>query len=393
MKKIILPKILFFLYIPVNLFFGIGFVSDGFVEFEGIAYSIDADYIDLLIYIFSFCALFFLANILLYIGRKSETILSRKEWNWLGNSVFLICLINIFFTYKYSINIAGKPNAADIGAAIKIISFLLSPDYLVPFFLCLRFHSASKYLLISILFLCSMMIRGWMGGVLILLVSWIINYTTYRTIWPKNIIRYGAAFSAILFISLPALQFMKHYFRGGEGDLLQSLIANYSTNLFDLYSESLSTIFLRFQAFDLYGLILKNQGEIMNLYDAGLITPSYEDNMPSYFFGLWSGGNPFGQVFAGYLKGESVEWATHTLALGWILIEGLPFFLYSILIIPLVFWMSNIVGGLPFKQISFFYLMLFYWHGWMSAFFNIILYLIIFSVILKLIKILGKVRL
>lgn len=393
MINITLPRILFFLYIPVNLFFGICFISDGFVEFEGYTYKVDADYIDLLIYIVSFCALFLLANLFVYSGRKSELILSPKRWNWLGNLIIVICLVNIFFTYKYGINIAGKPNPKEISLFIKLISLIFSPDYLVPLFLCLRFYKPSKYLLISILFLCSMIIKGWMGGFVILLITWIINYTEYRVIWPKKIIRYSVFFALILFISLPAIQFMKHYFREGGGDFLQSLMTSYSGNLFDVYGDNLKIIFLRFQAFDLYALILENKSALIGLYNGGLINPSYIDNMPSYILGFWDKGQPFGQVFASFLKGESVDWSTHNLALGWILIEGIPFLLYSILIIPILFFISNILGGRSFKLLSFFYLIIFYWHGWMSALFNAIFYLVVFSVILKFLKMASRFRL
>lgn len=385
--------VLFGLYFIPSLYHGVLIVSSQVVEFEGNLYEVQLDPLVLFFYLLIFILLFFICVSFLYFDNKKDINISVKHWHVLSLVIIFICILNVFYSYLYSLNVAGQPNSRDISFWVKLSSLVFSPDYIVPMFLCTKFFSFKRYVFISLLFVIALLVRGWMGGFLILFFAWIINYGCNKEVWPKFTKQYFFAFLVCLMLCLPFLQFLKHYFREPGSDLLGGLSIFYSVPLISLYIEVFENVFIRFQAVDLLALLVDSLNDIKEIYDSGNIVPSWFDNIIFYQLGFWGEAKPYGQVFASYLKDENVLWATHNLAWGWFAVEGLPFLLYSAIILIVSYLIANKVGGLRFKYLLLFYVFIYYWHGWMSAFMNVPIYFMIYYFLVKSTRLVSRVRL
>lgn len=382
----------FSFYFLCNLIFAFVFFGQGYVTFENSNHVIKSDLVDAYIYFSVFFLSFLFVSGLTLFSKAKPLTLQQSDWNGLYLVVLFSCLLSIYLTFTQGLNIAGKTNPEDASVIAKLASLLLSPDFLSPLFLTIRFFSLRKYLFLSFLFVMAMILRGWLGGIVILAAALAINYLQYPHLWPKHTKKIVLMSVICIFIFMPALQFMKYYFREPSGNFIASLAEFYSQPLAELYLTVLFDIALRFQSFDLYLLMLESMPELQVKYDNNLIVPSFLDNMPAYIFIGWNNANPFGQVFASHLVGEEVAWATHAGFLGWLHIEGAIFLTYFLIVTSLHFWLSGFFGGKPFKYIAVFYFILYFWHGWLSAYFNCIIYLFIFFTYMKIINIYNRLR-
>lgn len=383
---------LFLLYVGANFYSFLMMDKLGYVVFESVEHYVKVNNYDFLEFIVVFFALFFLCLLVTRLPSLRVLRCEERDWKCLSNLMIVSCSVSFMGTFFFNLNIAGVDNQGDVSLFIKLISLMLNPDYLVPIFLVLPFSSLKRYLFVGIVFCVCMIFRGWMGVVLILFVCFGLNYCLFSQLWPKRTKSIMILLLLLVLLMLPVLYYMKHYFREPSASFIGGLIYLYNSEILSLYSLVIKESILRFQSFDMHILLMDNLNSLKSLYVLGSITPSFYDNVIGYVGQTWGESSPLGRVFASYLVGEDLMWSTHPGMLGWYQIEGFTYLFFSLV----SFFTYNFIifcfaGNRGIQYLSIFYLMLYLWHGWMSAYINCLIFLVLFCVYFSIIRIVNRV--
>lgn len=370
-------------FLIVNFFWGLYLFNNPSYLFENeyftFSISIEEFLLYFLIYIIFIVYLYTTSKII--DGKPNKTILKidPKIWNALFYTMLSFSIFGILINYIFSINIAGKPNPEDVPLMIKALSILSNVDYMIPLFLCLRFLNFKKYIFISFICIIGFILRGWMGGLFIVVLCWAINYRNYHSIWPSKTKKYALLLFAGILILLPVLFFLKYYFRtaGPEESLLDLIVQYFLANdLTDIYNASFISLLQRLLTIDSYSIFFDNYNNVANAYENGRITPFYADNM------IWSALNktsdqiPLGQFLASLYLGGNLQWAVHPTFPILLWLGGFGFFVFSIMISIFCIKFATSFPGKGVLDLVLVMSIMFLWHGWISAYVNVFLYLI-----------------
>jgi hypothetical protein len=395
----------FFLAV-INLVFGLYFYEKNSFVWEGIdfAFNLSADYFvlyffALFLFVFSLYIISAVANrfaLACKNNRISRNQLGERHWNILWSLMAAYIILGGALNQWYGLNIAGKPNPEDVSKFVKLATTVLNTDYICAFFLCFRFSSFKKYIFLSGLFVMGFFMRGWMGGILIVLICWLINFRIYPQTWPETTQKFALCTLLLAFIGMPFFIFTKYQVRNAGGldeTFVDNLIEFFSGNeFFKIYIDATCSVLERFQSIDAYALFVNNCPEIVAGYVSNRIVPFYEDNILSAALFPASGSIPLGQFIAGLYLSEDVLWATHPGFMGWMFVGGGGFLVFAVVALFIAFFIARLLPEPGVYILVAFYSLLYLWHGWVSAYINVIVYLLYFLFLNKLTSFAGGCR-
>lgn len=293
-----------------------------------------------------------------------------------GVSLLFIQISYIVFNSYYGVNIAGSGASIEGGSLLSYAYILLQPDLL---FLIggLFLVSWRLFWINALIFLVSMILRGWMGGLFLLIIQLICK--TYPLKLSKRVfIIFLTSFLSLILV-LPFIIEAKWGIRA-EGSLyltVQNVLDFGYTNYLGL---SLEYIAGRFQHVGHVALLIENSLELKSAYEAGKFLPYWIDGLPQNLVTKIMGIethklNTF--MVEEYFGVINATWNTNPGMAGWIFVlrEGfINFVIYMALIILIPFYMASHYGGARLLFFIFCFSIIYLFHGWIGAYFNLALW-------------------
>lgn len=306
-----------------------------------------------------------------------------EGWGW-----FLIILQSsfLFFNLKTGVNIAGAGPRTGDEPFVKYVFVLLQPDILF-ILIGVSLLSWRLFFINAVIFLVSMAIRGWMGGFFIVFIMVFARYSPVR-ISLYNMF-FLLLFLVLFVLMLPAIIDMKWSMRQGVsfGDFFSNVSSSFSV---DSYGLVVSYLLNRFQHLGHVALLLENSDKIYFDFSNGLFLSYWMDGLPQYavlkFFGLEQ--YKLNSYMVEYLFGvEDPTWNTNPGVVGWMFIlkeKVVLMALYLFFVVVASFYFIGRYAGSRMLALIACFSIVYLFHGWFGAYFNIIFYGLILIVINKL---------
>lgn len=369
----------FFLYLAANTYKFLSIVFYGGFDFLGEYYSVDfvvaassylIQILSLLLILISYFVFFKKANF--------ERSLSNS-WGY-----FLIALTISFFIFnqKTGAGRAGTDFSFSESNYLNYFFVLLQPD--VWFFLIAPFLKSNKIFMATLfVFTLSLLSRGWMGSILLMIIVWLVRYypvnISIKSFWK------WFAFVFLIILSLPLLDALKWGYRLGMPtmEIVESLL---SKNYFSVFGTVVQSVVDRFSNLHMVIISFNNSNYIFERILNGEINWFYQNGiLSSAYCKFYDCGKDINIYFAEFLAGQSnLSWNVDTEISGWIFILGLfsPFvILYAtVMVLGSIFLFSRKMGSRGCLLISSFSLIYFF-HGWFNAYFNLVFYMLVFFVV------------
>lgn len=368
--------ILFFIYFSANTYKLINVLFDGGFQFLGGYYEVGPE-VALIGYGLQVFSLLFV--LMAYVFFCNRYVLERD----LGRSwgVFLIAVTVAFFVFN-QVTGAGRAGAGfsfDGGSYLNYFFVFLQPD--VWFFLIAPFLRSNRIFLIAILiYLISLFSRGWMGSVLLVAIVWLIRYypirIDFKTFWK------WFSFCVLVVALLPVLDAFKWGYRLGvpTTEILSEL---FDRNYFSVLGVVFESVVDRFSNLHMVIISLEKSAYIFDRVLGGEVRWFYQNGiLNAAYCKFYQCGTDLNTYYAELLTGQvNLSWNLDTGLSGWLAVLGIffPFIiLYSFLMVyGGVFVFSKFMGERGCLLISSFSLIYFF-HGWFNAYFNLILYMFVF---------------
>lgn len=302
---------------------------------------------------------------------------------------FLIAISFIFLVFSQytGAHRAGSGFSFPDGSIEKYINFLfviLQPDLLfliiAPFI-----KSARLFLIAATIFTASLLLRGWMGAVLLLICVVLIRYYPLR-ITLRNLFTSIAVLMVIILL-LPFLDAIKWSMRVGAtlGDLYAIFV---DIDYFAVFGVVIESVVARFQNLNIVAYVAANSDYFLSallnndflwFYHAGILSSAY--------CRISSCAPDVGVYLAESITGYSaLTWNVDVGISGWLLILDMyfpVFILYCLVLLAIgyiVFGrLFGIRGVLLFSTLSLIYL----FHGWIGSIVNVVIYGSVFYFILR----------
>lgn len=296
--------------------------------------------------------------------------------NGYGFFLAVVQVAFLIFNISAGVNVAGVESK---GGLVNYIFILLQPDLLFLLIgVCLI--SNKLFWVNCLIFLISMFLRGWMGGVFVVIILLMCRMHPMRV---SLRVFFGGAFASVLFFaSIPVIIEAKWAMRTGMSvvDFFSSLPSPDSES----YEAALRYLLNRFQHVGHVALILENSERLQYSYLKGSFIPYWADGLPQMFFYKILGIEyiKLNSYMVGDLFGlPDVSWNTNPGIAGWfglLGMYGVGLFVYlSALLLVSFGFVRQYGGGRVVLLISCFSLVYLY-HGWIGAFFNMVFFAIIF---------------
>lgn len=360
-------------YFSANLYAGLFAISTGEISLDGRVFEFHPQVI-LMALVVQAGFLFLISALYSFLKDKFHQG-SLYLGAWAGLILFFIQISYLFFGLINGLYMAGSEARPENFSLLHVIFIIAQPDILYVVVGVLlssnRFFWAN-----SVLFLISMVLRGWMAG---FMVVFVMVFCRYRSVSKAGL---SIAFLLIffLFVSLPFIVEYKWAARSGGGidQAIQNVLDfGYVSSL----AESASYLADRFQHVGHVALILDNLAEFHNEYNSGAIMSFWLDGMPQTIYMKLIGYEPPWRL-NNYIVGEFYNvsdsvWNTHPGLAGWLLVLGDEFFMLFLYLAACFFvplcWLARYGGERLLLVLSCFSIIYLY-HGWIGIYFNMILY-------------------
>lgn len=304
-----------------------------------------------------------------------------------GAGYLLFTLIMAFFAFSqyYGVGVAGSDFKFESANLLNYVFVLLQPD--VWFFLIApNLRSNKLFWICAAAFLVSLTARGWMGGVMLIgVVVLIRKYPVKLKI--KNAILFLLIFLTLVAF-LPLLDAFKWGMRAGMsvGDVFD-LIAN--ANYFELFPVVLQSVVDRFQNFNYVVYAFQDKVNLFDNIVEGNINWFFQGGiLNSVYCKMASCGKDIGIYLAEGVSGQSnLSWNVDVGIVGWMVILGWGGFVYVIFSVLLLVIGYRIFGskfGLKGVMVFGAFSLIYYFHGWNNAFFNLIIYAFLCQFLIRL---------
>ncbi|ASG08532.1 hypothetical protein CEQ50_13520 [Vibrio anguillarum] len=323
-------------------------------------------------------------------NRMSMSIPRLSTENKMSMFVLILQVMFIVFNLIEGVNSAGSNLTTS--SPIKYVFIMFAPDM---FFLILygfaRNNKFFKYNLI--VYLISNLQRGWLGGLLtVLIIEFFVFYKKYG-FSRKLIFTVSSLGALVIFISpyLVALKWaVRGYFGGissdanAEFDLIFSLAnKEYLTSL----GETLNYIMARFQVLSNTYLMFEYSNVIYSAADKGEFVSFYLVGLPQRLiiklFGFdYQMLNSFiASIFDSNYYINNSTYNTHTGWFGWVISEPylvIQYFIYSVSLIWIVVYLSSKIGGEYIYIVSWVMTLMLFMQGWIDAYISLLIALVAF---------------
>ncbi|MAM00603.1 MAG: hypothetical protein CL583_19395 [Alteromonadaceae bacterium] len=371
--------ILFLLYLLANAIALVQGIVDGGMVLEYQFFAISSS-----VFIASFVVqfVFLLAMLVMFhVGRGmrhcSSPLSLGPEWGYL--LIVLQVSFAIFNSYM-AVNIAGTGARLDESSLLNYVFIVFQPDLLF-IIIAISLRSSLLFHINVLIFLISMLLRGWMGGVFIVFIIYIIRYYPVRLSVNSTVKLLGVAF--LILASLPFILEAKWAVRGGAS-ILDVLMRAQDIMTYDNYLTAFSYLVNRFQHVGHVALLLERSDLLKNLYLDGAFSSYWLDGLPQYaaikvFGGEFHSLNSF---MVHYIFGVSgASWNTNPGIAGWFFIlreHSVFLILYLLLFLTLPFYFAVRYGGARVSLLLACFSLLYLFHGWFGAYFNLMSYSVAF---------------
>lgn len=382
--------ILLFIYITSNLLVVFQGVAQGGVKLDGEFYFLSDDSL-----IFSFIVQLFFLLIIVINYRffkfkfkfKRNGMVLKDSWGWF---VVFWQLAFLIFSMKMGINIAGVGGEVQGNSILNIFFVLLQPDVLF-FIISLHLKSRKLLALSVVVFLISMFMRGWMGGVFIVVFILLIrSYPLKLSI--KNTIFLAVMFFMVI-VLLPVLTDLKWAVRGGVSIFTFLSRVDDSFTLLK-YENAIFYLLNRFQHVGHVALLIENKDEVFLSFQRGVFSGYWMDGLPQnilaklFSFEIYK----LNTYIVEYIyRVVDPEWNTNPGLAGWFLILGVDriyLLLYLVVIITFPFYIVSKYAGQKMLLLLTFFSITYLFHGWIGAYIDIVIYAL-FLVIVNKVYLLG----
>lgn len=367
---------------PVWLVFLIYIISNGFYFFVGIEQSgfslLDEDFlVEPEAYFVAYLVILAYAVIIFFSYLFLSSRYSQPANYSLSNAK------SVFFSGYYVIyTVFVLLTGADVVGGERDLSFpglmylnylfkIINPDLLLVFIMPLV-ASSRIFFAALVVFVISMTLRGWMGGIYIAGLVYLVRFYPVRMSFAKILL-------LVLFcLCLPFLNSLKWGIRGGYeiSEILMLALEGYS---FDSIVFALGEVFKRFQHVNNVALIYQNSGFVEGGYFQGGFRSFYSNG---FFYDIYCAVtsdcrldlNAF-LVDSFYEPGEGRKWNVDPGISGWFFINPiislatLMFFLFFCVVFPFLF--SQRFGVKVYQTLvvcSFIY----FFHGWFGTYINLL---------------------
>lgn len=304
----------------------------------------------------------------------------KTEWKLrLGSGwgLFLLLLTLLFFIFNYTTGagVAGSGFSFESSNPLNYFFVLMQPDLL--YFLIAPFLISNRFFwIISAVYFFSLMTRGWMGATFLIFVVSLIRFYPVR-VGIKNLIIYSL-FSLMILFLLPLLDALKWGVRSGLSfsEIISNIVNDgYWKNFFKV----LEVVISRFQNLNYSAYINEHSTFFLRSLLDGQFSWFIQNGIfNSIYCKLSDCSKDFNIFSAEVIFGETgLSWNIDPGLTGWASIFSYFYFLFFIFVILLLFFSYNLYlkcyGKNGILLISVFSL-LYFFHGWLNAFFNTIIY-------------------
>lgn len=339
--------------------------------------------------IYSFCLQFLILLSLFLIYVFSRCQLDYKKIS-LGSpwGCFLIVVQASFliFSMVMGINVAGDDARIEGGSVINYVFILLQPDIL--FVLVGTLLSSNRFFwLNAIIFLASMVLRGWMGGFFIIFFMLLVRFYPVR-ISIRNALLILCSVLIFFFI-LPAIIDAKWAMRSGVsvGEFFSDVVDSFSI---EKYGDSFEYLLNRFQHIGHVALIFENIDKLHADFHSGVFISYWMDGLPQYTISKLLGLETYklnSYMVEHFFGLENPTWNTNPGVAGWLFVlkEGFVFMiLYLFLVVVIPFYLIQRYAGNAMLMLVSCFSITYLFHGWFSAYFNIVFYALLLIFFCKL---------
>lgn len=292
-----------------------------------------------------------------------------------GYSLLTLTIAYLAFTQYYGAGIAGSDFNFENTNYLNYIFVLIQPD--VWFYLIgPNLRSKKIFWICAVVFLMSLILRGWMGGVMLIAI------TLLAREYPVKIKINNIILLTFILIALVALLPILDAFKWGMRvsmpvrDIVDLI---FDLNYFDVFPIVLQSVVDRFQNFNYVVYVLEDRSNMINQIMSGNINWFFQGGIfNSIYCKMMSCGKDIGIFLAEGVSGQSdLSWNVDVGISGWMAILGWGFFFYigfSILVLSLGYRLFGTIFGLTGVMIFGAFSFIYYFHGWNNAFFNLIIY-------------------
>lgn len=357
-----------FLYLFANFVFLIlAIFNNNFVFMEFTYFYIETKYLVLgfLLQVFSLLYVY-----IIYKGMSSKRLKSEEIY---GSKVgyFLTFWQLLFFILAFFFGVGVVSSESNINSIVLTLMNFISADILY-YLISPSLKSKKMFIINTVLYLISSIYRGWLGGVV--LVFFVI---LSRFGFLKINIKY---FSITLFIFLllfftsPLLIDLKFMIRGENAGIDFS---NYGLKL----KTAIDYLIGRFQHVGQVSVLLENAKNYNYLYEIGEIRPYWLEGSIQNFIYKFSGYEDsltYAQVVAINDFGASFSniWNVNTGLSGWFILlkeKTIIFLLYWFIILFIFYRFLLKYGNRQTFDIVSVFMVVYFFHGWLGAFFNLLI--------------------
>ncbi|OWK39238.1 hypothetical protein PSOLE_40700 [Pseudomonas oleovorans subsp. oleovorans] len=373
--------LLFFLYASANSYAFYLLIANGGFSVFGEFFLIDSAVSISVFLIQIFLLLFFLVLYRFFAQAGRPRLELKNKYGY-----FLLFVTFAFFCFNQVTGAgrAGTGFSFEGGSILNIIFVLLQPDLLF-FFIAPFLRSNRLFYIVTCVFFISLLSRGWMGSVLFLFVVYLVRFYPVR-ITARNFI-YLAFLGFFVVMSLPFLDGIKWGMRSGMS-LSEVFNQVLSGNYFDILLVVLESVVSRFQNINYAAYALQNseffhvsllQGDFLWFFQDGIINSIYcKLNSCAVDLNLFSAETLYGET--------GLTWNIDPGLSGWIsvLYEYVVFFfLFMCFLLLLSYRAFSRLYGLQGSLLLGCFVYIYLFHGWLGAFYNLVLYGLFFYLFVR----------
>lgn len=295
-----------------------------------------------------------------------------------GFFLLVLQLSYLIYNTYFDLNVAGVKNSGE--GSLKYVFYLLQSDFI---FIAISVGLISDrwFAANATLYLVSTLLRGWMGGFLILFVIVCCRFYPIRLSLKKIIILLVGGI--LLVATLPFIIEIKWAVRDGTDlSLIFSNILKFG--YIDYVFHSLNYVANRLQHIGHVTLLVENSLDMNIAYNAGNFSPYWLDGLPQQVMLKISGGELYTldrYMVSTFFESDNFAANTNPGVAGWLYVlrnDVLLFigYLAAITIPAYLFIMRN--AGSKYLTLLGCFSLVYLWHGWIGAYINMLIYMLFF---------------
>ncbi len=355
--------------------------AGGFYVFDNFWYiSTEITILSYLLQLFFLISIYSFYRISLYKNYQNRQL--NNNWGY-----FLLFITTLFFIFNLMTG-AGKAGSGfsfEGGSFVNIIFVLLQPDLL--FFIIAPFLISKRLFWLSVLiYFMSLLSRGWMGAIFLIFIVYLIREYPLKLNIKRSLV--FLTFIIIVMLSLPLLDALKWGLRL-DLTLDQIILDLTNRNYFETFYIVIDSVVSRFQNLTYVAYVIENRefyldallsGEVIWFYQGGIINSIYckiascAPDLNLY-------------VASTMINDYTISWNVDPGVSGWIGLLGfysIYFFVFSFFLLIISYLIYKRMYGTKGVLLLGVFSLLYFFHGWFNAFYNVIIYGFIFFLIFKI---------